>query len=170
MSKRRALSERLIALRDTKRAKASEQTVNESALFAKLNYDVRCVIYDHLYEYLPPLARKWHANGVPQDDCCQGIILSCKLANMELLDAAGRHWKTYLNGFQEEFETYYGKPITILREIPLQPGWGALRSVMLSVAVKYMPSRKDQPPGFQHRLDIDVRIRSPIDPLRRLLE
>lgn len=160
----------------------------QSAFFTELNYDVRCVIYDYLYLSLPPLARKWHANGVPQEDCCRGLVLSCRLANkvcfpslrtnatrpntwiQEVMVAAGRHLKTYLSEFQEDFKQYYGKPINLYSELKLHTGWEAMRCVTLSIAVKHLPSRKDHSPGFQYRLDIDVDIRFFWGPFRKLLE
>ncbi|KAF2439001.1 hypothetical protein P171DRAFT_502169 [Karstenula rhodostoma CBS 690.94] len=180
MSKRRASSTSAVSTDDNKPIKSAKQTAGElsdtivtqtqSPFFSKLNYDVRYVIYDCLYLHLPPLARKWNANGVPQDDCCQGLILSCKLANQELLETAGRHLKMYLDECQEKCERYYGKPITIHGEVRLCTGWETLRSVTLSIAVKYLHSRKHNSSGFQHRLDIDVDTSYPWDPLRRLLE
>jgi len=55
-----------------------QQTVQTSPFFTQLNYDVRLIVYDHLYEHLPPLAyKKW---SEPEDNC-RGMIISCKQAN-----------------------------------------------------------------------------------------
>ncbi|KAF1966360.1 hypothetical protein BU23DRAFT_574086 [Bimuria novae-zelandiae CBS 107.79] len=67
MTKRRARDAG--ATSKAKRAKTTlevggiETSQPQSTFFGKLNYDVRCVIYDCLYGHPPLLARKWHANG-----------------------------------------------------------------------------------------------------------
>ncbi|KAJ4290406.1 hypothetical protein N0V90_010622 [Kalmusia sp. IMI 367209] len=124
----------------SKRAKiadaATEASQPNSAFFTKLNYDVRWAIYDHLYEWLPPLAYQRHGNGFAVEDC-HGLVLSCKQANKEMSEAAARHLKIYLDVFMDDFKTNLeiddNEVILFPGTMPLYNGWGALRSITLSI-------------------------------------
>lgn len=48
----------------------------QSPFFTKLNLDVRMMIYNHMYEELPPLVHKQGKYDMP------GMVLSCKQANL----------------------------------------------------------------------------------------
>lgn len=102
-----------------------------SPFFAKLNGDVRLVVYDYLYGSLPPLL----AQKSEQQDC-QGLVLSCKRANVELLEVAARHLKAWMNDFLTSLEETYERPFTLYQEITFRDGWKALRSIVIKTDVR----------------------------------
>ncbi|KAF2110295.1 hypothetical protein BDV96DRAFT_667274 [Lophiotrema nucula] len=103
------------------------QIQQQGDFFNKLSRDVRLVIYDHLYPYLPPLL---HFNKSVD---CRGMILSCKQAHQEMVEAAGRHLITFFANFAAEFQKKHDVSISLHKSIPLYQGFAALRDVTLSV-------------------------------------
>ncbi len=60
----------------------SSPLIQDCLFFAFLSLDVRLIIYDFLYGWLPPLPYK---KLFEKDEDCRGLILACKQANMVCL-------------------------------------------------------------------------------------
>jgi hypothetical protein len=147
----------------------------QGPFFNTLNRDVRLVIYDHLYVWLPPLIHKF-CFDTPVEDDCRGMVLSCKLANIELSQAAARHLKKFFDGFVVDFEKQQGVPIKLASTIPIYDGWHALKTVTLSLDISFFAEAlakyeiDGENHGFDSDLGADYGWSRPITPWRELLQ
>ncbi|KAF2109390.1 hypothetical protein BDV96DRAFT_604727 [Lophiotrema nucula] len=91
-----------------------------SPFFTKLNYDVRCVIYDYL-EY-PPISSGRETVG---------IILSCHQAFAETSEAVARQFSARLKYLSGLWEECYGHELRLFKEIDLHGGFSKLKELTL---------------------------------------